>query len=78
MAAAGAVSQAALAPALRTGDGTERFLLRQAVDRPEAPDQIDSMDADDLMTGHQPRQDVQRHAIVRIVEVGTSTTPLAM
>src|SRR5262245_33993339 len=46
------------------------LLLRQAVERPEAEDQVDAVDADDLAIGEELRQGVQRDAIGRVIEGG--------
>src|SRR5438105_2798543 len=47
-----------------------RLLLRHAVQRAEPPDQIAAMDADDLAVRKNSGEQVERHAIVRIVEGG--------
>ena len=54
-----------------TFDGTRRrLLLRHAVQRAQAPDQVHAVDADHFAAGKNLGQHVQRHAVVGIVERG--------
>lgn len=43
-------------------------LLRHAVERPEAPDQIDRMDADDFVMREAFREDAQGLSVLNVVE----------
>src|SRR6476646_8228312 len=45
-----------------------RLLLRHAVNRAQAPDKVSAVDADDLTIGKQISQDIERVAIVGVVE----------
>src|SRR6478672_11082044 len=45
-----------------------RLLLRHAVDRAQAPDEVSAMDADNLTIRKQVSENIQRMAIVWIIE----------
>src|ERR1035437_8247132 len=49
-------------------DYSNWLLLREAVQRAEAPDQIHGGYADDGTVAEQPAQNAERHAVVRVVE----------
>lgn len=44
------------------------LLLRHTVDCSQAPDEIAAMNSNDLPTREEPSQDIERNAVVRIVE----------
>src|SRR5262249_62101628 len=59
------------ASGIQTGRGSERsagLLLRQTVQRPEPPHQVDGVDADDRAVGEQVGKRPERHAVGGVVE----------
>ncbi len=52
----------------RRRDGGGRFLLREAMERPQTEDEVAAVEADDLTTGEEVGQDLERLVVGRIVE----------
>src|ERR1035437_5022884 len=55
---------------LRAVEILRGFLLGEAVEGAEAPDQVDGVDADDFAVGEAGGDDVERAAVIRIIEGG--------